>query len=429
MENNIFEPVIEEKHNLFDNRWWDDFLDTTKGMTQTAVFKNCLSAEETAEMRGYILDILAELARRRTTKYGYRVYVDDVLLESNDMIPVYDTPPLPGEALEDWVKRAFGDRKFGMIINQGERFSLKLSKKIALKIAPLLEKTGVPTEGIIFTLFIGNYDNTPLGIHKDLPGKSVIHFHLGPGGKTMYTWDTKKYLSLVGEEKHNNKAVDKYIPYANEHPFIEGDLYFMPENIYHVGRQEGLSIAIACWCYNRSNYQFATRIQELFSEQYLANSNIMLKPDRNELENTDGLNKTLALFNIPEHLKDLSFEQVMRETYKDLRYSLHSNAGYRTSPFPNSDPKLFSLTDTIQIEEPYKILYKNFNGKLFVYLRGIKVEMTHFACIETFIDKINAGAPVRVEHLLEILDKDWPEESKLYLLTLLHKHHTIRLAD
>src|SRR5215216_3449358 len=94
MENNIFEPIIEEKVNLFDFRWWDDFLDETKGMTQTAVFRNCLSKEETAEMRGYILEILAELANKRTSKYGYRVYVDDVLLENNDMIGIYNTPPL-----------------------------------------------------------------------------------------------------------------------------------------------------------------------------------------------------------------------------------------------------------------------------------------------------------------------------------------------
>jgi hypothetical protein len=420
---------MEKIATTFDPIWWDDFLDTTDKMTKTSVLKDCMTKEETAEMRTYILEILADMARRRTDKHGYRVYIEGKQLEKNEMFRIYDAPPLPGESVEDWVQRTFGETKFGMIINEGERFNLELSNKIALKLAPLLEKTGIPTEGIIFTLFIGNYDSTPLGIHLDLPGKSVIHFHLGPGSKTMYTWNNEEYETMVGEEKYNNKAISKYIPYANKYPFDEGDIYFMPENTYHVGTQEGLSIAIACWCYNRGNYDFAGRLQAIIKEQYLQRSALMLKPDTNPLDNADGVDKTIDLYKLPPELEALSFKDLLKETYKDLRYTLHSNAGYRTYPFPKTDNKTFSVTDTVEIEQPYKIrYYRTDNDKLFIYVRGVKTEFKYFECLERFIDTINNDSPILVKDLLQTLDPAWDESAGLYILSLLYKHHGIKIV-
>jgi hypothetical protein len=345
------------------------------------------------------------------------------------MFRIYDSPPMPGEPVEDWVKRTFGDKKFGMIINEGERFNVQLSDKIALKLAPLLEKTGIPTEGVIFTLFIGNYDSTPLGIHLDLPGKSVIHFHLGPGSKTMYTWDNAEYEALVGEEKYNNKEVKKYLPYANSHPFDEGDIYFMPENTYHVGTQEGLSIAIACWCFNRANYDFAKRLLDIVKEQYLQVSPLMLKPDRNPLEDTSGADKTIDLYALPEDVNGLSFKDLLHETYKDLRYTLHSNAGYRTFPFPRKEKPTFELTDTIQIAKPYRIQYHRSNtGKLFIYVRGVKTEMKYFSCIETFIDTLNEEKPLTVAELLQTLNPSWDAAVGRHILGILYQHHGINVV-
>lgn len=420
---------METLEKVFDSIWWDEFLEYTEKMTIPAVFNNCMPKEETALMRACILEILAELARLRTLKYGYRVYLDGMQLRRGDMDKIYDAPPLANETLEEWVIRVFGDKKFGMIINQGERFNLKLSKLIALKLEPFLAKTGIPTEGIIFTLFIGNYESTPLGIHKDLPGKSVMHFHLGPGPKTIYTWDTDKFTNLITHQKYNIKQLDALIPFAKKHQFNEGDIYFMPENIYHIGTQQGLSIGIACWCYNRSNQDFAKRLPSILSENFLMSSDIMLKPDRTPIDDSSGLEKTLDLFNLPEEYKDLTFKDTLRQVYKDLRYSLQSNAGYRTSPFPNPAVYQFSLDDTIEIEKPYKILYHENKDKLNIYVRGIKIEFKNFECIKAFIDEINKGLPLQVNELLKQLDASWPNENGFYLLGLLFAHHGIKVGE
>jgi hypothetical protein len=422
------ENIIQEQK--FDTVWWDSFLEKTNDMSKTQVIENCISKVETEIMQSYILNILSDLAALRTNKHGYRVYIDSTLLNNNEMLQIYDSPPLQNENLKEWANRTFGDKKFGMIINEGERFNLELSKSIALKLSPLLEKIGMPTEGIIFTLFIGNYDKTPLGIHKDLPGKSVIHFHLGPSPKTMYTWDTEEYLSLVGEKKHNNQDVKKYIPFAQKFVINEGDLYFMPEDLYHVGTQDDLSIAIACWCYNRSNYDFALRLQTLFQEQTLQKSILNLKADKNEIYNTDAVEKTLDLFEIPKELENLSFKDLMRETYKDLRFSLFSNAGYRTSPFAKKLGVELSIDDIIEVEKPFKILYKNSldSQKMHLYVRGVKIELNNFDCIKKFIDEINKEEKIKISKLLKFLNSDWDSKIGLYILELIYKHHGIKIV-
>lgn len=421
---------METQTLKFTSEWWDAFLDKTENMSKTSVIKNCLSKDDTSDLRNSILSFIADLARQRTSlNGGYRVYIEGKQLKRNEMIPIWDSPPVENESLEEWVKKTFGDKKFGMIINESERYSESLSQNIALKLKPLLEKIGMPTEGIIFTLFIGNYDSTPLGIHTDMPGKNVMHFHLGPGGKVMYTWDTKEYEGLVGEEKYNNQNVEKYLPYAQQHPFQEGDMYFMPEDIYHVGKQDGLSVAIACWCYNRSNYHFALELQEILSEQYLKPVAGNLKPDKNSLENTDAVEKTLDLFDIPEELENLTFKELMRETYKDLRYSLYSNSGYKYNSSKVKDEIEFDADAVIAITEPFKILYKESltKEKLHVFVRGIKFELNNFECIKQFIDEVNTGEEKTVKELFSILDDEWETDIKQYLLNLLYKHNGIKI--
>jgi hypothetical protein len=411
----------------FTHNWWEHFLSTTENLSKTSVFKNCMDREETEKLRNYVLEIVATLCALRTSRYGFRVYIDGVLLNTYRMNAIYDAPPLPGESMEDWVERAFGDRKFGMIINLGERFNLPLSKNIALKTQYLFEEVGFPREGINFTLFIGNYDKTPLGIHKDPLGQNVIHFHLGPGNKTMYTWSKELYESLTVTKKFDKQDVEGLLPYSTEFNFDEGDLYFMPEGEFHIGKQEGLSMAITLWQYNHTRGDVAKKLQAVVFSQFFNPSNELLLPDRNDLDDVSGVNEILSTFNLSGDLQDLNFKDLMIEAYRDLRYSIHSNAGYRTSPFPKTEDHLFALEDKVQSIAPYKILYKHSlkGDKLHVFIRGIKLELNNFHCIKKLIDTINQGEPHTVAELLGILDQEWSDETGLYILGLLYKNHGI----
>ena len=89
----------------YSKEWWDDFLTRTDNLAKTSIFKDCIAKEETHLLRTYILQIIQTLAKLRTNRYGYRVYVDGKLLDNTGMTLVYDAPPYDNEELEDWVKR------------------------------------------------------------------------------------------------------------------------------------------------------------------------------------------------------------------------------------------------------------------------------------------------------------------------------------
>jgi len=414
-----------EKVSPFTAEWWDMFLDTTQNLSTTAVFKDCMPRNETHLLRAYVLQILQTLAKLRTNQYGYRVYVEGKQLTTHEMSLVYDNPPYDDEELEDWVARVFGDQKFGMILNLGEKFNAELSKNIALKTAPYLEKIGFPVEGINFSIFIGNYDKTPLGIHKDPPGQDVMHFHLGPGDKVMYTWGKAEYEELT--KTIGKQDLDQLLPYAQEFSFGEGDMYFMPEGEYHIGKQDGLSVAVTFWRYNHTRYKLVSKLLNVIFSQFAKKGDALLPTDKHDLGDVSGLDESLSILEIPEDLAQMNLRELLSEAYSDLRHSIHSNAGYRTSPFVKKEEVIFTPSDLIQIAAPYKIRYKPSpnNEKLQVFVRGIKLEFTNFPCISHAIDKLNEGTPMQVEDFLNTLDQEWDAEIGHYILGLLYKNNGV----
>ena len=195
-------------------------------------------------------------------------------------------------------------------------------------------------------------------------------------------------------------------------------------------RNSGRAVnSIACWCYNRSNQDFAHRLQSLFLEQYIKKTDENLKPDSNSIQDVSAVNKTLDLFDLPVEIEKLNFKDLMKETYRDLRYSLHSNAGYRTSPFLKTENISFDLHDIIEVEKPYKILYKESLDvkKLQLFIRGIKFEVNNFESIKFLIDEINNGKPIVVKDALSMLDESWDQEIGLYILSILYQHNGINV--
>ena len=417
---------IDSLTTRFGAAWWERFMAETGQLSAPQAFRACLDAGETARMRRCILDIIAELGSTIRNAYGYRLWIEGE--QVTDLDAHFAKAPRPGEDIEDWTRRAFGDQHFGIILNRGEKFNMELSRAMAYVLKPMMERAGMPTEGIIFTIFIGNYDMTPLGIHKDLPGKSVIHFHLGPGSKTMYVWDDDKYETAPGEKRQNNKAVEPHLASATRHTFHEGDLYFMPENRFHLGTQSGLSIGIACWFNNRSNIHFAQRLVQLLRQNYLHDSGTMLRHDRRPVDDIGHLEQTLDQFDLSE-VGEASVKDTLRHIYKDFRYALFSNAGFRSSPFPNLAPAGIREDSRVRVTDPYRILARETDaqGEMTLYMRGTKVAIRELGGVRALVDALNAGRELAMAEVLALLGAPWTFATARYLLELMHKHRGIQI--
>lgn len=429
--------VAASNENKMTTEWWDAFLDKCKNFTNTIVIPDVLSDEECEDMSTMTLNAVREICNRKNSSYDFRFYLgtenmDEEYLEKN----VYPYPPLPGEGFTDWANRAFKDLKFGIILNFGEKFSPQLAERIATYASPLLEKAGIPANGTCITIFIGNYGFTPLGIHQDHKGENVIHFHLGPGGKTMYNWEADEFKELGGYQ--NYMDIEKMLPHATAYPFKKGDIYYMPWDKFHIGYSDELSIGVSLWFNNVTRKKVVDKLLNSIQTQYINHEdNTITKPEK-DIKNLTGFSEIEALFNFDDEVKDMNVEEFLHHTYKEYAYALFSNGGWRARPLSleqevNYDENEFEHLrgKPIRKTSPFVLHYKisTTDNKLVVYCRASKIEINYHPEFVNIITLLNSGKTFLSDELIAGLAKEWPEEAGLYFLSLLYNKRGIQIVD
>jgi hypothetical protein len=212
---NLERPTLNTVQGFRSNWWQNTFLKDTQNFNKTCVFKNCISTTDINTLKKEVSNTINTICELKTEEYGFRVWLDgeQTSVEKNQY--VFENQIENNESIENWSNRVFKNKKFGIILNGAEVLNPKLAQKIASFMIPLFKTNGSPLRGYNITLFIGNYGFTPLGIHKDPPGESVIHFHLGPSQKTIYQWDNDKLDQVVNLKKLSLKEnIKELLPLA-----------------------------------------------------------------------------------------------------------------------------------------------------------------------------------------------------------------------
>ncbi|PVV54857.1 hypothetical protein [Chryseobacterium sp. HMWF035] len=428
------EQAIIEKVESFSAEWWDHFLEDSGNFTKTKVYKNVISNDDIDILKNEAVKILQEIYTHRTNQYGFRVYIKGEEQDINYISKLFDAPPTEKETLESYAERVFEKQKFGMIINRTEKFSEKVSQNILLKLQPLLDKVGIPLTGLEMTLFVGNYGWTPLGIHIDIKGENIMHFHLGPGPKIMYNWEEDTYKELTGK-KENNTDIEPLLPYSDAYPFETGDFYFMPWNKYHIGFSDELSIGFIVGFNNPTRKGFTSAILNSISQQYLNDNKQILSPDKN-VEVEDSFNAIESVINLDENLRHLSFMDLMKYLHKEFKLAILSNGGWANIPITLNDKIKYDVDNYEVLENkkiitpyPFKTYYEKIGDELVIFVRGYKVKIKYHDELPGIIDKLNGNKEEEVTDLLSTLTQDWPVEAGLYFLSLLYDKRAINIIE
>ncbi|MFY7847096.1 hypothetical protein [Chryseobacterium gambrini] len=428
------EQAIIEKVESFSAEWWDHFLEDSGNFTKTKVYKNVISNDDIDILKNEAVKILQEIYTHRTNQYGFRVYIKGEEQDINYISKLFDAPPTEKETLESYAERVFEKQKFGMIINRTEKFSEKVSQNILLKLQPLLDKVGIPLTGLEMTLFVGNYGWTPLGIHIDIKGENIMHFHLGPGPKIMYNWEEDTYKELTGK-KENNTDIEPLLPYSDAYPFEMGDFYFMPWNKYHIGFSDELSIGFIVGFNNPTRKGFTSAILNSISQQYLNDNKQILSPDKN-VKVEDSFNAIESVINLDENLRHLSFMDLMKYLHKEFKLAILSNGGWANIPITLNDKIRYDVDNYEVLENkkiitpyPFKTYYEKIGDELVMFVRGYKVKIKYHDELPGIIDKLNGNKEEEVTDLLSTLTQDWPVEAGLYFLSLLYDKRAINIIE
>ncbi|THU40950.1 hypothetical protein FAM09_02205 [Niastella caeni] len=435
----IVSAKINEPAITINNTWWDLFLEKTNHFTNTTVIKDAMSGTECNEIKEMVGKVIREVCRAKTDQYGFRVYVDGVRVSGEELEnTIFPQPPQLNEEVESWGERLFPGKKIGMIINSGEKFCNELAQRLSIYAAPLLEKVGIPLNGLHSTIFVGNYGLTPLGIHQDHRGANVIHFHVGPGGKIMYTWKEQQFNELLAGRNKKDVPVEELLPHANKFPFGKGDIYFMPWDQFHIGHSDEFSIGVTLWFDNHVRTHVLNNLLESFRIQYLDMEDTTVTVPEKTLNDLKGYADIDAVLKIDEHLSTKTFPEFLNVVYEEYMFSLFSNQGWSTLPLSLSEEHNFDENDyafladkEIRAVHPFKILYKIISEvqKVQLYARGSKIELNFHQEIVDLVNKLNEGSTYKVSLLTEQVFKELPAEVALYMLSLLLNKRSIELID
>ncbi|KMQ59127.1 hypothetical protein ACM40_19515 [Chryseobacterium sp. BLS98] len=411
-----------------DKQWWENFTQTNQNFRKTCVINNVLSAEEVEDLTNAINEALLEKLKSGE-KGGFRLYFPEenaAKVNNKYKDKMFTDHPQPGETLQEYFKRSFG-QKFGIIFNAAERYSPYIAEKLMMFTKPLIDAIGLPAAGMHATVFIGDYGWTPLGIHQDHKGANVIHFHLGPGEKTMYTWEENKYKELTGG-KQNNHDITPLLEEAEVYTFGTGDLYYMPWDQFHIGKNDEYSIGITFWFNNPTKATYFDNVMNTFYTQYIDDNNEeVINPQKEYAENPTTFDDVMGLFKSDE-IMSMSVKDFFQRIHSDYKYSLISNHGWENTPQTRKQLDQYEIDDydhlkskTIKAPQPFKIIYDNSNEDSFVFfVRGYKMEIRKSNFLPEIIDKINSFQHINTEDLLANINSEWPEEAGLYFLSMIY---------
>jgi 50S ribosomal protein L16 3-hydroxylase len=150
------------------------------------------------------------------------------------------TLPLPTDgSLAGYARRMareLGRRRYALVISGFHSFWYPLWASERSFLAGLWRRVGLPLTGAITTLFHGNYEHTPSGVHRD---RFTTFLFALEGQKRMRFWPERPWSEPVSTMVDYERYLDRSFAVDVE----PGDLLYWPASYYHVGESVGREVA------------------------------------------------------------------------------------------------------------------------------------------------------------------------------------------
>ena len=163
-----------------------------------------------------------------------------VLAEVGRLLPERSDGSAEGYAAR--VTPLVGGRRFGLVVQDVQAYDATLWLRLREFLRGLFEHTSLPGDACKATVFLGNYERTPFGLHR---GDSANFMFVVEGRKRMRTWPDAFFH---GKENLTHKlAYEHYNADSIVMDAEPGDVIFWPSDYWHIGESVdgGLSSAVS----------------------------------------------------------------------------------------------------------------------------------------------------------------------------------------
>ena len=295
------------------------------------------------------------------------------------------------------VSRSLGGRRFGLVIEEFQAFDAVLWQRLRDFLRGLYDVTGMPAEAAKATLFLGNYDATPWGLHR---GRSGNFQFVVEGPKRIRTWPDAYWHGR--EDMSFRTDYHAHDGGSTVHDAQSGDVIYWPHDHWHIGEGIGrVSVAISV---------------ALFMNDEGAANNLLaraLGPVRRELARTSehvSLHPRDVQSTLPAMADAVAHETAALRAAGDDR-SLHRAliaarlnhaTGYGFGVLPPRLPAQPLHEGAVVFGMPeYPILWLRDDDVFVCSANGHALTVTATPQIVKLLERLNSGAPQRVQTLVD----------------------------
>lgn len=156
--------------------------------------------------------------------------------------------------------------RYALIVNRLHGFGFPLWSRERAFFAGLWQQVGLPFSSAITTLFHGNYEHSPVGVHQD---RFATFMFVLAGRKRMRFWSRRPWRHPVSTIVDYRDCMED--SFAVE--VAEGELLYWPADYYHVGENVDLEPATSVnvgvpRCDHRLNYD----VEELLGDRAIGDA-------------------------------------------------------------------------------------------------------------------------------------------------------------
>lgn len=219
--------------------FWEQFRSRHWDRTPTVLRQPLASPFMTSEEAFEAVLHACDAARAGDMRAPVKLVVDDFLWTGG---PATELLPNGGdssaEAYAARMEERLEGRKFALVANSLQAHDARLWLRLREFLHPL--SAVIPAHSTNVCLFLGNYERTPYGIHRD---PASIFMFVAHGRKRMRAWSAECF----SDESGRAQSVEGISP--GEGTLLEGeagDVLFWPSTYWHVGEGLGeLSVALS----------------------------------------------------------------------------------------------------------------------------------------------------------------------------------------
>jgi 50S ribosomal protein L16 3-hydroxylase len=289
-----------------------------------------------------------------------------------------------------------GGRRFGLVVEDVQAYDSTLWLRLRDFLGGLFAHTGLPGDGCKATVFLGNYDRTPFGLHR---GDSANFMFVVDGMKRMRTWPDAYFqgkADLTYSTAYSQHNAESIVMDAQP-----GDIIFWPSDYWHIGEsvdgRMSSAVSVALFMTPRPAADVVARASRLV-QQHMGEAEVS-RPPNDSAHHMERITRHAARAReaLTAAASDAALEEALRVDMLDRLTAF----GFARPPRPLPHRPL-AADDILRANPDYPILWMaSDDDDIVCSASGHSFKVSASPHVTGLIASLNTGEPHRVRDLVE----------------------------